>query len=85
MFIWSKIVDRVREREDGSYSEEIIRPEKIVPCKCCLPRSNISVKQDFDADVLLSNVVTHCQSLTVPWTKYKQIQYLIDKDIWGKM
>ncbi len=32
----------------------VITPEKIVPYKCCLPSSNISVEKDFDTDVLFN-------------------------------
>ncbi len=37
---------------------KVITPGKIVPYKCCLPNSNISVKKDLDTDVLF-NTVTH--------------------------
>ncbi len=50
---------------------EMILPGKIVPYKCCLPSTNISVKKDFDADVLLSNV-THLQVLSVIFIEYGQ-------------
>ncbi len=43
----------MRERgEPGDVKIDIITPGKIVPDKCCLPGSNISVKKDFDTDVV---------------------------------
>ncbi len=38
----------------GAVETKVIMPEKIVPYKCCLPSWNISVKRDFDTDVLLN-------------------------------
>ncbi len=36
---------------------EVMMPGKIVPYKCCLPSSNISMKKDFGT-FFLTNVVT---------------------------
>ncbi len=33
---------------------KVITPGKIVPNECCLPSSNVSVKRDFDADILFN-------------------------------
>ncbi len=57
-----------RERErlgPGTTEIKVITPEKIVPYKCCLPSSDISMKRDFDTDVPLTNAVTHFQLLFV--------------------
>ncbi len=40
--------------EPGAVETKVFTPGKIVPYKCCLPGSNISVKKDFDTDVLLN-------------------------------
>ncbi len=53
MFIWLKIAKRERG-EQGAVKIKVITPGKIVPYKCCLPSSNISVKKDFDIDVLFN-------------------------------
>ncbi len=50
---------------------KVITPGKIVPYKRCLPSLNISVKRDFDADVLFTNV-THFQLLSVTSIEYGQ-------------
>ncbi len=47
----------VRERERrklGAVQTKVITPGKIVSHKCCLPSSNISVKMNFDTDVLFN-------------------------------
>ncbi len=49
---------------------KVITPRKIVPFKCCLPSSNISVKKDFTEMFFLTNVVTHFQVLSVTFTEY---------------
>ncbi len=49
---------------------QVITPGKIVPSKCCLPTWNISVKKDFDTDVLFNYTVTHFQVLSVAFIKY---------------
>ncbi len=42
---------RERERgESGAVEVKVITPKKIVPHKCRLPSSNISVKKVFDTD-----------------------------------
>ncbi len=51
---------------------KVITPRKIVPYKCCLPSSNISVKKDFNKDIFLTNV-THFEVLFVTLTEYGQI------------
>ncbi len=62
-FIWSNIASK-REREElGAVETKVIRPGKTVPYKCCLPSWNISVRTDFDTDVLLTNIVSHFQVL----------------------
>ncbi len=61
-------------------------PEKIVPYKCCLPSSSISVKKNFDQTVFLTNIVAHFHVLSVIFFEHGQNvnkQYLIDKA--GKM
>ncbi len=43
-----------REREPEAEETKVITPGKKVPNKCCLPSSDISVKKDFDTDVLFN-------------------------------
>ncbi len=46
-----------KERERGQLGvieTKVTTPGKIVPYICCLPSSNISVKKDFDTDVLFN-------------------------------
>ncbi len=69
-FIWLKTAEQ--EREVSWEPKKCIMPGKIVPRKCCLPGSNTSMKKDFDADVLLPNVVTHFQVLSVTFIEYGQ-------------
>ncbi len=38
---------------------KVIMPGKIDPYKCCIPSSNISVKKDFDTDVLSYLMLSH--------------------------
>ncbi len=66
VFIWSKTA----ERERGEL--KVITPGKIVPYKCCLSSWNISAKKDFYTDILLTNVVTHFQLLSVTCIEYGQ-------------
>ncbi len=43
--------DQERERERGQLTAiktKVITPRKIVLYKCCFPRTNISLKMDFD-------------------------------------
>ncbi len=41
---------------------KVITPGKTVPYKCGLPSSNISVKKNFDTQILFkTNIVTHFQ------------------------
>ncbi len=43
----------MRERgEPGAMETKVIMPRKIVPYKCCLPSPNISLKKEFDTEVL---------------------------------
>ncbi len=50
----------MREKgELGAVETKVITPEKVVPYKCCLPSSNISLKTSF-----LTNLVTHFQLLS---------------------
>ncbi len=55
----SKVKKSFRERERergelGAVETKVITPGKIVPYKSSLPSSNISLKKDFDTDVLLN-------------------------------
>ncbi len=45
------------------------------------------MKKDFDTDVLLNNVVTHFQLLSVTFIEYENVKGTChkDKDILGKM
>ncbi len=38
----------------GAVETEVIAPGKTVPYKCCLLSLNISMKKDFDTDVLFT-------------------------------
>ncbi len=40
--------------EPGAIETKVITPGKIVPYKCCLPSSNISVKEDFNKNGLFN-------------------------------
>ncbi len=60
------------EREWGAIGTKVITPGKIVPNKCCRPSLNIHVKKDFNTDVLLQDVVTHIQVLSVTFIEYGQ-------------
>ncbi len=44
---------RVRGELEATETK-VITPGKIVPYKCCLPSSSISVKKDFDTDFLFN-------------------------------
>ncbi len=57
--------------------------------KCCLPSWNISMREDFDTNVLFNHC---CHTFSASfcnifwtWTRCKQTPYLIDKAILGKM
>ncbi len=56
--------------------------------QCSLPNSNISMKTDFDTDILLTNV-THVQVLSIMLMEYGQHvnkhRYLTDKANFEKM
>ncbi len=57
--LWSPIVisqSTLRKKwlEAGAVETEVITPGKIVPSKCCLPSWNISVKKNFNTDVLFN-------------------------------
>ncbi len=43
----------------------VITPGKVVPYKCCLPSSSISMKKDFDTDELTLSVafIEHGQNV----------------------
>ncbi len=74
-FLWSKITEQEKER--GAAQTKVNTPGKIpawltMTYKGCLPSSNISLKKDFDTDVLLTNVVTHVQVLSVTFIEYGQ-------------
>ncbi len=38
---------------------KVITPGATVPYKCCLPSSKLSVKNDFDTDVLFKLTLSH--------------------------
>ncbi len=50
----------------------VITPGKIVPYKCCLPSTNISVKKILTQKLFLNNIVTHFQVLSVKFFEYGQ-------------
>ncbi len=63
---------------------------KIISYRCCLPSSNVSVKKDFDKDVLFNQcsntfLATFCNAERI-LTKCKQTPclILIDKAIFGE-
>ncbi len=64
----------------GVVDTKVITPGKIVPYKRCLPSLNVTVMNDFDTDVHLSNVVTHFQLFSVTFVEYGQNVKLF----WGK-
>ncbi len=72
----------------GVIETKLITPEKIVPYKCCLPNSNISIKKDFYTDFILTNI-KHFHGLSVTFIKYGQNVnaqwHLIDKANLGKL
>ncbi len=73
----------------ASHETKRFLPGKIVPSKCCLPSWNISLKKDFDTDVLFNErchtfSATFCNVYWI-WTLCQQTTYLIDKAILGKM
>ncbi len=43
------------------------------------------MKKNFDTDILINNVVTRFQLLSVTFIEYKQTRHLIDKAILGKV
>ncbi len=49
-----KSLSERKRGELGAGETKVITPGKIVPCKCCLPSTNISMKRDFDTDLLLN-------------------------------
>ncbi len=53
-FVWLKLAERKRERETEAVEMKVITPGKIVPYKCCLPSSNISMRKDFETDVIFN-------------------------------
>ncbi len=52
-FILSEITQRERKESQELSRKKMITSGKIVPYKWRLPSSNISVKKDFDTEVLL--------------------------------
>ncbi len=51
---------RERDRERGAVQMKVMTPGKIVPYKCSLPSSNISVMKNFDTDaplLMLSHII----------------------------
>ncbi len=66
---------------------KVITPGKIVPYKCCIPTSNVSVKILTQTFLLISFVI-HFQVLSIKFIKNekkcKQTPYVIDKAVLGK-
>ncbi len=62
---------RCESAKRGAMETKVITPGKVVPYKCCLPNLNVSVKKDFDTDVLLTDV-THFQLLSLTFIEYGQ-------------
>ncbi len=58
VFIWSKITEQQREREAVSHGDQSYYAWKNSSLQV-LPSWNISMKKDFDTNVLLTDVVTH--------------------------
>ncbi len=78
-----------RERgELGAIEKKVISPGKIVPYKCCIPSSNIRVKEEFDTNFFLTSIITHFQVLSVKFSEYARNvnkHNISDKAILGKM
>ncbi len=55
VYLVKRSLSKEREREElGAVETKVVMPVKIAPCKYCLPRLNISMKKDFDTDVLFN-------------------------------